>query len=321
MQQQQHFRPNAADASQFGGGFNSANAVRQPTPPATFQLNTVGLHGSSSSGNVFGDDAFGSTGGFYNAPVQNSSPPQMVGSAFNVTTPPAMGQPSFFGGADFTIRSGSATNAIGSSIQGTSSVSNNNNNSAGMPSAVPVHQTRFGFPEDDLPLLQELGIFPHHIRMKAMAVLNPRAEMSADVIEDMDLAGPVTFAVSLGFLLSLQGKVQFGAIYGLSLIGIFFAKMLLSLMSDHHSAPLQFVVSTLGYCLLPNLVLAVVQTFQYWLIGSHAVIMPLAFVVVGWSAWCATTMFVKAMAMEAQRYLVLYPCVIFYAVFAALTIF
>lgn len=184
-----------------------------------------------------------------------------------------------------------------------------------------IHRTRFGFPEDDLPLLQELGVFPHHIIAKAQAVMHPTRPIAADVIEDMDLAGPVMFAIALGFLLSLQGKVQFGAIYGLSLIGIAFAKILLSLMCHQHAVPIQFVVSTLGYCLLPNLVLAIVQTFQFWLIGSHTVILPIAFVVIGWSAWCATTMFVRALAMEAQRYLILYPCLLFYAVFAALTIF
>lgn len=184
-----------------------------------------------------------------------------------------------------------------------------------------VHRTRFGYIEDDLPLLEELGIFPRHIQAKALAVLNPLGKIAPEAIEDMDLAGPVMFAVILGFLLSLQGKVQFGAIYGLSLLGIAFAKMLLTLMCDQHEVAVQFVVSTLGYCLLPNLVLAVVQTFQHWLVGSHTVILPIAFVVIGWSSWCATTMFVQALTMQSQRFLILYPCFLFYAVFAALTIF
>lgn len=183
-----------------------------------------------------------------------------------------------------------------------------------------AHRHRFGYPEDDLPLLEELGIYPRHILAKATAVLNPMKSMGADVIEDIDLAGPICFAVLLGFLLSLQGKVQFGAIYGHSLLGILFAKMLISLMSDQ-TVSFQFVVSTLGYCLLPNLVLAILQSFQYWLVGSHRVILPVALAVIAWSAWCATQMFVRALMMEQQRYLLLYPCVLFYAVFAALTIF
>ena len=222
--------------------------------------------------------------------------------------------------------------AVGGGLGGTSSVSVNRSNSAqaGLGdtsgtsandlSGVVDYRTRFGDPADDLPLLDELGIFPRHIWNKANAVLHPLKPMSADVIEDTDVAGPLVFAVGLGFLFSLQGKVQFGAIYGLSVLGILFAKVLLSLMTEQ-SVPTQFVVSTLGYCLLPNLVLAVIQTFQYWLIGSHTILLPVAFAVIGWSAWCATVMFVRALSMEPQRFLILYPLVIFYAVFASLTIF
>ncbi|KEG11483.1 membrane protein YIP1 [Trypanosoma grayi] len=187
--------------------------------------------------------------------------------------------------------------------------------------SVPIYQRRFGYPEDDLPLLEELGIFPHQIRCKAWAVLNPFKAMAQEAVEDMDLAGPIVFAVTLAFLLSLQGKIQFSTIYGHSVLGIIFMKVLLSLMTDR-CVPLQFVISALGYGLIPSIVLAACHSLVYWLIGYVGkTMLPPALLIVLWSALCATAMLVNGLSMEQQRYLILYPIFLFYAVFAALTIF
>ena len=180
---------------------------------------------------------------------------------------------------------------------------------------------RFGDPRDDLPLLEELGIFPSHIVAKSRAVLHPFQTMRLETVEDTDIAGPLCFTVLLGILLTLQGKLHFGAIYGLSVLGILLAQALLSLMSDT-SVQLQLVISTLGYCLLPNALLAVFSTLHVWFIGrSPGVILPLSLIIIGWSAWCATSMFTQAFRLQHCRFLILYPATLFYAVFAALTIF
>jgi hypothetical protein len=203
------------------------------------------------------------------------------------------------------------------------------------PVPVPIHQRRqpsdidagdpslyrFGDPRDDLPLLDELGIFPSHIFAKSMLVLHPFREMPLDTVADSDIAGPLCCTVTLAFLLTLQGKLHFGAIYGLSVLGILTSKALLSLMADT-PVPLQLVISTLGYCLLPNTILAVFGTLHAWFIGrSPGMILPLALVIIGWSAWCATSMFTRAFNLQHCRFLILYPATLFYAVFAALTIF
>lgn len=183
-----------------------------------------------------------------------------------------------------------------------------------------LHRTRFGHPSDDLPLLEELGIVPSHIRSKATAVLHPLRKVSADTSEGTDLAGPIVFAVLLALLLSLQGKVQFSAIYGLSLFGILGFRALLGLMSDEPVC-LLLIVSTLGYCLIPIVLLACVQTVLFWIIGISSAILPLAFGAIAWSGWCGSQMFAAAFHMNQQRFLIFYPMLIFYAVFAALTIF
>eukprot|EP00744_Colponema_vietnamica_P011835 GILI01016627.1.p1 GENE.GILI01016627.1~~GILI01016627.1.p1 ORF type:complete len:314 (-),score=23.88 GILI01016627.1:57-998(-) len=202
---------------------------------------------------------------------------------------------------------------------------------AATPSTNAIHQqhveggptgtaNRFGHPEDDLPLLEELGIHSGHIKGKAIAVLHPLGRMRDEAIQDPDLAGPFVFAVVLGFLLSLQGKVQFSAIYGLSSLGMFAFRILIGLMSDEDVRILH-IVSTLGYCLLPNLILATVQTVLLWATGSHRLALPFALCTVLWSAWCACQMFAKLYSMEHQRFLLLYPLTMFYSVFAAMTIF
>jgi hypothetical protein len=206
---------------------------------------------------------------------------------------------------------------------------------AAAPVPVPIHQRRqpsdidagdpslyrFGDPRDDLPLLDELGIFPTHIFAKSMLVLHPFREMPLDTVADSDVAGPLCFTVFLAVLLTLQGKLHFGAIYGLSVLGILMSKALLALMADV-PVPLQLVISTLGYCLLPNTVLAIFSTLHVWFIGrSPGLVLPLALVIIGWSAWCATSMFTRAFNLQHCRFLILYPATLFYAVFAALTIF
>lgn len=216
----------------------------------------------------------------------------------------------------FMQPTGATQNDVDTRVGAPQSPSLSGNAGCGAASPSP----RFGYPEDDLPLLEELGINPSHIKAKAIAVLHPLGRMREEAISDPDLAGPFVFAILLGFLLSLQGKVQFSAIYGLSSLGMFGFRILIGLMSDDDVRILH-IVSTLGYCLLPNLVLAVVQTVLWWATGSHKLALPFAAVTISWSAWCACQMFAKLFGMESQRFLLLYPLAVFYSVFAALTIF
>lgn len=192
-------------------------------------------------------------------------------------------------------------------------------NTDGVAQKRPLHQQRFGHSDDDLPLLEELGIFPGHIWAKARAVLNPFKSMPIEAAEDTDLGGPILFAFSLAVLLILCGKIQFSAIYGLFMIGVIFFKMLLSLMQEK-GAPLQFVMSSVGYGLLPTVLLALLRTFSTLMLTRNHLI-PITLVMMLWSAWCGTTLVVKGLGMEEQRFLILYPMLLFYSAFDVLTIF
>ncbi|XP_033631540.1 protein YIPF5-like isoform X2 [Asterias rubens] len=171
--------------------------------------------------------------------------------------------------------------------------------------------------DDEPPLLEELGINFEHIYQKTLTVLNPLRETDPAAIHDSDLAGPLVFALAFGGTLLLAGKVQFGYIYGIGGLGCFAMWMLLNLMSITGVA-VGCIISVLGYCLLPMVVLnclAIVVSLES-LFGTIA-----SLVTIGWCSLSASKLFVTALAMDSQQLLVAYPCALLYGVFALLTVF
>jgi hypothetical protein len=61
--------------------------------------------------------------------------------------------------------------------------------------------------EDELPILEELGINLTHIRKKTLTVLNPFGKIDEESLKDNDLAGPLFFALLLGMFLLLVSFV------------------------------------------------------------------------------------------------------------------
>ncbi|KAI1716677.1 hypothetical protein Ddc_10472 [Ditylenchus destructor] len=173
--------------------------------------------------------------------------------------------------------------------------------------------------ENEPPLLEELGINFQHIRQKTLAVLNPVGMTSVDVVTDQDLAGPLVFCLLFGASLLLQGKIHFGYIYGIGLVGCVGMYTLLNLMAaDQKTISFTCTVSVLGYALLPMSLLsmmAAVLTLQGivgYLIAATAI------------TWCSASsskLFSIALAMQGQKLLVAYPCALLYAIFALLAIF
>uniref|UniRef100_A0A1I8P2T1 Protein YIPF n=2 Tax=Stomoxys calcitrans TaxID=35570 RepID=A0A1I8P2T1_STOCA len=110
--------------------------------------------------------------------------------------------------------------------------------------------------EDEPPLLEELGINPNHIFQKTLAVLNPMRGADQQILQDTDMAGPLVFCLALGGFLLLSGKVTFSYIYGIGVMGSIAFYCLLSLMASQANVTFGAVVSVLGYCLLPMVVLS-----------------------------------------------------------------
>ena len=184
----------------------------------------------------------------------------------------------------------------------------------------PVHQVDEAIGNDfdnEPPLLEELGFNFDHIWEKTLSVLNPLKETDSHIMDDTDLAGPLLFCLAFGGILLLHGKIQFGYIYGYSALGCLAMYAVLNLMSMTGVSP-GTVVSVLGYCLLPMVLLSGVSLILslQGMMGSI-----LTAVTIGWCSVASSKLFVTSLAMDSQQPLVAYPCALLYGVFALLTVF
>ncbi|RDL41873.1 putative Golgi membrane protein [Venustampulla echinocandica] len=185
------------------------------------------------------------------------------------------------------------------------------------------------------PLLEELGVKPAHIWAKTLAVLNPLASIDQHIMDDSDLGGPLLFFLLFGTFLLLSGKVHFGYIYGLALLGSTSLHLILSLMSpplepsssasphhepSHLSSTLTFPrsASVLGYCLLP-LVLSSLVGVAVPMDGLLGYVLTSLAIV--WCTYSSSGMFCAVGRMRGMRGLVAYPLALFYAGFGIMGIF
>ncbi|ESO10046.1 hypothetical protein HELRODRAFT_72768, partial [Helobdella robusta] len=171
--------------------------------------------------------------------------------------------------------------------------------------------------DDEPPLMEELGINFEHICHKTLSVLNPLKQPDATIMQDTDLAGPLVFCLALGATLLLAGKVHFGYIYGIGVVGCLAMYALLNLMSLS-SVSVSCIVSVLGYCLLPMVILSFIAVWIS-LQGLAGTVMTV--VAVLWCSVSASKLFVSALSMDHQQFLVAYPCALVYGIFALLTVF
>ena len=192
----------------------------------------------------------------------------------------------------------------------------NYGNSMFIPSQQPSAPTE-DF-ENEPPLLEELGINFSHIKEKTLAVLNPVGNVAPDVVADQDLAGPLVFCLLFGGSLLLHGKLTFGYIYGIGGLGCVGMYALLNLMAAEKGISFTCTASVLGYCLLPMALLSMltaVLSFQ----GILGAVIAAAAVL--WCSISSSKLFVTTLAVERQRFLIAYPCILLYSVFALLAIF
>lgn len=171
--------------------------------------------------------------------------------------------------------------------------------------------------DNEPPLLEELGINFDHIKQKTVAVLNPMVSPEASIMQDTDMAGPLVFCFIFGGCLLMAGKVHFGYIYGIGVVGCMAMYALLNLMSMT-GVSVSCIVSVLGYCLLPMCLLSsagIILSLQ----GVIGVV--LTAVTVLWCSISASKLFVSALSMDQQQLLVAYPCALVYGVFALIAVF
>ncbi|KAI9325981.1 hypothetical protein DFJ73DRAFT_791185 [Zopfochytrium polystomum] len=169
---------------------------------------------------------------------------------------------------------------------------------------------------DEPPLLEELGINFSHIKGKALAVLNPFKAIDKHIMDDADLAGPLIFCFLFGGFLLFAGKLHFGYIYGLAMLGCLSVYAILNLMSESGIDGYR-TASVLGYCLLPMVILS----FLSMLARNTIFVAILSALSVLWCTHSASLMFVTVLSMNEQRLLVAYPVGLLYSAFALLAIF
>ncbi|GMM36656.1 transporter [Saccharomycopsis crataegensis] len=228
-----------------------------------------------------------------------------------------------------------------------------------LPRGILAAFSTSGYPGEP-SLLEELDINFDHIKVKTLAVLNPFGSkisnynnglpgQSANILNDADLAGPIFFALLYGVSLLLAGKVHFGYIYGCGLFGTLSLFALFKLMSNNDVPTLNAnqpnvastgsmqgvdsgapdtsktqdlnysrTTSVLGYCLLPLVLLSflgIVFTLDnFW--GYL-----LSLICALWSTYSASGFFVLVLKLQNSRFLVAYPLLLFYSIFALMAIF
>ncbi|KOS19874.1 Protein transport protein yip1 [Escovopsis weberi] len=229
------------------------------------------------------------------------------------------------------------------------------------------------------PLLAELGVNFEHIQNKVsphplpcrlrgsktltqgasqtLAVLNPFKNVDRHIMDDSDLGGPLIFFLLYGTFLLFSGKVHFGYIYGLALLGSVSLHLILSLMSPaedpaatqaypqysdpsssqaphdqgprggdggggggHFSPTLTFSrsASVLGYCLLP---LVATSLFGIVVPMDTSVGILVTSLAILWCTYSASGFFVVVGRMRGMRFLVAYPLALFYVGFGIMGIF
>lgn len=184
--------------------------------------------------------------------------------------------------------------------------------------------------DEELPLLEELEIYPSRIIEKSLAVLNPfhskgLADDAEFLFKDTDLAGPIAFYLALAFCLFLSdtGKDMFGYVYGLSLITVIFMYVLMKLMSttineSQNYITLASVASILGYSILPIVWLSIPGIF-FSLNNKFGILLAGAAVLLSTTA--SSRIFCLMTGDQNQRYLIAYPTMLVYVIFALLVLF
>lgn len=171
--------------------------------------------------------------------------------------------------------------------------------------------------DNELPLLEELGINIDHITLKTKAIMTPLKAPDSHLYDDTDMAGPLCFALLLGVTLMLTGKLHFGYIYGFGVFGCLALSGVVNLMHPTGVNTWR-CFSILGYSLVPVNILAVIA-IVISLKGFFGLM--LGCVTIGWSTFASVRVFDKCLNMRDQRWLVAYPIALLYSCFVMITVF
>ena len=180
--------------------------------------------------------------------------------------------------------------------------------------------------EDEAPLLEELGINIQHMVLKTKAVVFPFSRLGGDQIDpavicqDGDLPGPVALLLLLGGEMVMAGKLQFGYIYIYGLFGCLAMTLVVNLISPADAVSFWTVMSIMGYALLPVNILGLIKIFVMNLFNLQTLGTILGALTILWSTMASTRLLELGCGLRDQRYLIMYPLLLFYSAFVMMTI-
>ncbi|KAK8946712.1 hypothetical protein KSP39_PZI007303 [Platanthera zijinensis] len=173
--------------------------------------------------------------------------------------------------------------------------------------------------EDELPLLDELGINTRQIWRKTLSILNP-IRLKTNLHEDADLSGPFLFLLAFGLFQLLAGKFHFGIILGWVTVAALFLYAVFNMLAGRSgNLDLYRCLSLVGYCMLP---LVIFSAFSLFLPHGGVLIFALGAVFALWSTRVCTLLLLElASSGEEHRGLIAYACFLVYTLFSLLVIF
>lgn len=171
--------------------------------------------------------------------------------------------------------------------------------------------------DDELPLLEELGINTRQIWRKTRSILNP-FRISTDLHEDADLSGPFLILMTFGLFQLLAGKLHFGIILGWVIVAALFLYVVFNMLAGRNgNLDLYRCVSLVGYCMLPVVMFSAVSLF---LPQGGVAVFAFGAVFVLWATRVCTRLLVD-LALDEHRGLIAYACFLIYMLFALLVLF
>lgn len=172
-------------------------------------------------------------------------------------------------------------------------------------------------PNEELPILEELGINPERIKEKVLSVVMIH-KVNKQVLDDADMTGPFLIFIAFCLSLILQKKTHFGYIYGTTLFGGFIINTIMNLMSKKESILLYNTISVLGYCMIP----IVLTSFIGLLINLKALVGLITCIAsIIMASYTATNFFEEVLRMQSQKWLIFYPLILFYTSFLLVTMY
>ncbi|KAF5192957.1 Yipf5-like protein [Thalictrum thalictroides] len=144
--------------------------------------------------------------------------------------------------------------------------------------------------DEELPLLEELGINTRQIWRKTTSILNP-IRVNANLHEDADLSGPFLFLMAFGLFQLLAGKLHFGIILGWVTVASLFLYVVFNMLAGRNgNLDVYRCLSLIGYCMLPIVIFSALSLFVP---QGGVVVFGMAAVFVLWSTRVCTRLLVE----------------------------